>query len=178
MKITISGMPGAGKTTVSEILADKLNLDLVNIGNLRRKAAEEKNMSLEEFNNWSKNNPDEGDIYFDNYQKRYGKEKDNFVMESRLGAYFIPDSVKIYLDVDINIAAERIWNNKRKVEDYSNIEKLKKSLKERVINDKERYMSIYSFDPYNKDNYDIVLDTIGLSANQVAERIEKRLKDF
>ncbi len=178
MKITISGMPGAGKTTVSKILANKLQFKLENIGNLRRKAAEERNMSLKEFNDWSKSNPEKGDKYFDDYQKKYGKENDNFVMESRLGAYFIPDSVKIYLDIDTYIAAERIWKNKRKLEDCDNVEELKKSLEERIANDKERYWSIYSFDPYNKNNYDIIVDTNELSVNQVVERIEQRLKEF
>ena len=42
MKITVSGVVGAGKTTVSKILAKKLNLKRVYIGGLMREMALER----------------------------------------------------------------------------------------------------------------------------------------
>jgi len=47
--ITISGPPGSGKSTLSKILSVKLGLELVSMGDIFRKCAEDRCMSLEEF---------------------------------------------------------------------------------------------------------------------------------
>jgi len=48
MIITISGKAGSGKSTVAKQLAKKLNLKHYSIGDIMRKLAKEKNISLNE----------------------------------------------------------------------------------------------------------------------------------
>ena len=45
-----------------------------------------------------------------------GRNKDNIVMDSRLAFNFIPHSIKIFLEVSLDVAAKRIFNQKRKEE--------------------------------------------------------------
>ena len=49
MLITISGLPGSGKTTVARLLSRQLGIPHVYAGDMYRKAAEERGMTLEEF---------------------------------------------------------------------------------------------------------------------------------
>lgn len=182
MIITISGPPGSGKDSVAEEASKKLNLPIISMGNLRRAAAKERGMTLEEFNKWSLKNPEEGDHYFDNYQKKYGKENDNFIMVSRLGWYFIPHSKKIYIDVTPKIGAERVFNQKKKENQRNEkeVETVEEQLKlnnERIENDKKRYEILYKIDPYNKENYDIMVNSTNLTKKETAEEMINLIYD-
>ena len=106
MKITISGKVGSGKSTVAKLLAKKLSLEYYSIGTIMREMASERGLSINEFSKKAENDKSI-DIELDTRQKEIGK-KEKFIMDSRLGFYFIPDSFKIFLDVDIKEAAKRI----------------------------------------------------------------------
>lgn len=69
MKITISGPPGSGKSTLSKMLSAKLGLELVSMGDIFRKLATERCMSLDEFGTLAKCN-DEIDRKLDDAQKK------------------------------------------------------------------------------------------------------------
>ena len=47
--ITISGTPGSGKTTIAQLLHEKLGIKYVNSGMLFRETAEKYKLSLAEF---------------------------------------------------------------------------------------------------------------------------------
>ena len=49
MRITISGPPGSGKTTVCKLIAERLDLKVVISGNIFRQMARESRMSLADF---------------------------------------------------------------------------------------------------------------------------------
>lgn len=181
MILTIAGPPGSGKDTVAQILADDLGYELVSMGNIRRIAAENKGMTIEEFNEWSSNNSLEGDEYFDESQKVIGRKKNNFIMVSRLGWHFIPHSVKIYVDVDERIGAKRIFeqkqhDNARNELQVLTIDDQEKLNKERVNNDIDRYNHLYKLNPYKKENYNVVIDSSNMSPGEVAKQILEQIK--
>jgi len=49
MIITISGLPGSGKTTVAKKLSKKLNYEFISVGDLKGQFAKEKGMTIDEF---------------------------------------------------------------------------------------------------------------------------------
>ena len=184
MILTISGPPGSGKDTVAKIILDKLpNYSLTSMGNLRREAAEKRGMSLEEFNAWGEKNPIKSDKEFDDFQKEYGENNDNFIMVARLGWYFIPHSFKVYVDVEEMEGAKRIYEEKQSANSRNevpadSIEHQRELNSKRVKSDLVRYGELYSIDPYNKENYDFIVDSTGKTAEEVAEEILKASNIF
>ncbi len=174
MMITISGFPGSGKSTVGKILADKLKYRFFSMGNLRGKIAINHNLTIDQLNKigeteeWTDKEADKELI-------KIGKEENNYVIDTRLGFHFIPDSVKIFLDVDLKTGAERIFKGPRRADEkkYSSVEALKGELKQRIKSDKKRYKRWYNVDFTKKSNYDLVIDTTDLTPEKTAEKILK-----
>lgn len=174
MIITISGLPGSGKTTIGKLLAESIGFKFYSIGDLRGKMAMERGLTIDQLNElgmreeWT-------DKEVDEYQKELGKKENNFVIESRLGFYFIPKSLKIFLEVDLKTAAERIFKSQRPDEERKEtVEEILESMKKRIENDKMRYKKYYGIEDFmDKSHYDIVIDTTNLGIKQVVEEIIK-----
>ncbi len=170
MKITISGDIGSGKSTVAKIVAKRLNLSYYSTGQIFRKMAYDMGLSLLELSELAEKDK-RIDKRIDNYQKRLGEKEDNFVFEGRLGWYFIPDSVKVYLKVDVEEAARRIMNDNRSDEKFSSLEEAIKSIKERREFERRRYKSHYGIDIEDPSNYDLIIDTTKIPPDKVADKI-------
>lgn len=183
MRITISGIPGSGKTTVAKELAKRLNLKHYYMGGIRRKLAKEKGMTLDEFNKLGEKDP-YTDKIVDDYLVKLGKTEDNFIAEGRTAAYFIPNSIKIFMDVDLYVGAERILKDiheKGKQEERNeiaaqNIEEEVKRLEDRINSDKLRYKKYYNIDIFDRKMYDIWIDTSYMTSNQVIDKILEEIR--
>lgn len=172
MKITISGTPGSGKSTVGKILSKKLKIKCHDVGNLRRKAARDMSLSLSEYNKLGEKKPfTDKDI--DNKIKQIGKKEKNLVVVGRTSYHFIPDSFKIFLQTSIDVGAKRIFNEKRKFEKYKTLKEIKRLIKERLDSDKKRYKKYYNIDVKKKENYDLIINTTNLTINNVVNKIIK-----
>ncbi len=175
MIITIVGKAGSGKSVVAKRLAKKLKMKHYSSGDFFRELARKKKMGFIELNKYAKTHASV-DKYVDNRQKRLGKEKDNFVMDGRTSAFFIPHSVKIFLDVSLDKGAGRIFKHKRKFELYKSVNQAKKFIKKRIKLEKQRYRKYYKLDPYQRKHYDLYLNTSNLTINQVVNKIIKFVK--
>lgn len=179
-KITISGALGSGKSTIAKALAKKLNYKHYSSGDFMREMAKERKISLIELSKIAEKNPEiDGEI--DRRQINLGKTQDNFVMDGRLSWKFIPDSIKIYLDVDDLVGAKRILEDKkeaRKNEGFTNAEDLAKKIKERKKSEIKRYKEYYGVNHHDKSNYDIFLDTTNLDIEQVTDTLLKKIKEI
>jgi cytidylate kinase len=174
MIITISGIAGSGKSTVAKLLAQKLNYRHHSIGDFMREIAKERNLTLLELSKQAETDKTI-DQELDKKQIELGKKEDNFVIDSRLGFHFIPNSKKIFLEVDIKEAAKRILNEKRQHEQYRDIEDSVEKIKTRISSEDKRYQEYYKIDYHDKQNYDIVIDTTNLDVNGVLSAIERAL---
>ncbi|MFP4112385.1 MAG: cytidylate kinase family protein [Candidatus Woesearchaeota archaeon] len=184
MIISISGMPGAGKSTLAENISKKLGMKRYYIGALRRSMAKERGMTLDEFNTLGETDPST-DKEVDEYQEKLGKEEDNFVIEGRTSFFFIPHSIKIFLDVDLKEAARRIYRcsldekDQRNEKVYLSEDDVYKNLLKRIESDRKRYRNYYNIENcYDGNNFDFVIDTTLLTPEQVFEKtkifVEKR----
>ena len=170
MIITISGKAGSGKSTVAKELAKQLNLQHFSIGDIMRKMAKEKNISLIELGKQAEK--DESiDKELDGRQMELRAE-DNFVIDGRLTAHFIPNSdAKVFLDCDDKVRAERILKDERKDEDYKDINEVIEKINEREESERKRYKQYYDVDFYNKKLYNLIIDTTSISVKDVVDKI-------
>jgi cytidylate kinase len=174
MIITISGKAGTGKSTVAKAVAKKLHYKHYSVGDLMRQMAQKKGISLVELSKLAEKS-DEIDRELDKMQIELGRKEDNFVIDCRLGALFIPKSFKIYLACDDDLRVKRIFNDKRASEQTKDIKELKKEILARESSERKRYKSYYDFDYHDKKHYDLVFDTTDYSIEQTAGKIIKTL---
>ncbi|MFA5155729.1 MAG: cytidylate kinase family protein [Patescibacteria group bacterium] len=181
MIISLMGAIGSGKSTIAQMLADKLGWPRYYMGGLRREAAKKRGMTLAEYNKLG-----ESDISTDQevdlYQKKLGETEDNFIIEGRTSWYLIPHSFKIYLDVDFDEGAKRVFgslqkkNERNEGKDLKTIEDVKESMHNRLASDRLRYRKYYDIDVYDLKNYDFYLDTTNLNPGQVFQAVYDRVR--
>lgn len=175
MIITISGLPGSGKSSVSRLLAKRLGFRHYSIGDFMRSIARKRGLSLLELS--KKAEQDRSiDEELDSMQIGLGRKEDNFVIDSRLGFHFIPNSVKILLSVSEQEAARRIFSQLRDEKENTSLEQTLKSIRIRKASECKRYSEYYGLDCYDKRNYNLVIDTAPLSVEQVVERVAEFVK--
>lgn len=174
MILSISGRAGAGKNTVGERLAQELKYKFYCIGDLRRALAKEKGLTLAELNEIGKKES-WTDSIVDQKAKTLGKTQDNFVIVGRTAFHFIPHSFKIFLDIEREEAARRVYEQGRADETYHSVEEAKKKLEHRDTSDDERYKKYYQISMFDKKNYDVVIDTTKFSVKEVIQKIKKKL---
>jgi len=175
MKITISGTPGSGKSVIAKRLAKELGYNYYDVGTIRREIAREHNISLEELNRLGESE-DWTDKKADAVAAHIGKTQDNFIFVGRLAYHFIPDSMKIYLQCDLEIGAERIHADKRDTEGYISIEHAVEKLKKRVASDVLRYRKYYGIDHADTSQYDVVIDSSQLSIEEVMQQVRDHVE--
>ncbi len=186
MIISISGSQGSGKSTIAKMLSEKLGWPRYCIGGMRRSAALKMGLTLAEYNKMGEDDPST-DLEVDLFQKNLGETSDNFIIEGRTSWHFIPHSLKIYLYVDDEIGAKRIFenlktNNKRNEDSNLNtVEDVLLSIKKRHASDNKRYKKYFNINVHDKKNYDFFLDTSNIGINKVflgtLSFIKKNLKN-
>jgi len=181
MIITISGKPGSGKSTIARIIAKKLRLNHYSIGDLQRKYAKEKGITIEELGRLELKN-EKIDKEVDEYQTKLSEKEDNFIIDGRLSFNFIPKSIKIFLECEDDEGAKRIYDdtktNKRDCSERKtrSLEETKDIMLKREKDNQKRFLKYYDIDFLDEKNYDIVVDTTNIGAEEAAEKILKFIK--
>ena len=171
MKITIAGKAGSGKTSVAETVAKRLGYKHYSAGDLRGRMAMDMGITIDELNEIGKKES-WTDTKIDEQSKKIGETEDNFVMDTWLGFHFIPDSLKIFLDVSLGEGARRIFLDQRPDEKkQDSIEGVKEMIKKRQEENRVRWKKRYRVDYLDMANYDFVLDTTGLTKEEVIQKV-------
>lgn len=175
MNITITGDIGSGKSTVAHKLAEVLNMNVVETGELYREYAKEKNrdvLSQNQSDDWSI------DRIIDSKIETMGKNVDNTIFVSRLAWHFIPNAVHVYLAVNPVLAAKRIYESKSRVsESHTSWKETLRYNKERKELELKRYADMYGIeDPsgYNAADYIVIVGKN--SVDDVVECLTKAIQ--
>ena len=170
--ITISGNPGSGKSTVSQLLEKKLGIKYVYSGMIFRELAEKYNMTLEEFGKYCEENS-EIDKELDDRQLEILVEG-NVILEGRLAGWLAHSNnisaYKVAIVADLDIRARRIVNREK-----GSIEKRKKEILERERNENTRYKKFYNIDLRDTSVYDIVIDSGNKTPEEIVDIIIQNL---
>ena len=179
MILTISGALGSGKSTIAKALARILGYKHYSTGDLMRSMAEERGMTLLELSKKAENDKSI-DEELDARQVRLGKEEDNFVIDGRLSWHFIQHSVKIFLDVSDEVAANRIFKDQSRGVEKENLslDKTLENIKTRRQSEIKRYQEYYGLNYYDKANYEVIVDTDPLDVKGVVEAVLVKLSEL
>lgn len=170
MRITISGPPGSGKSTLSKMLSAKLGLELVSMGDIFRKLANDRCMSLDEFGTLAKCN-DDIDRKLDEEQKKIAKEKDDIILEGRLSGFLVDADLKVWLKAPLEIRAQRIAKRENK-----SVSSAMKETSEREECERVRYLNYYNIDIRDLSVYDIIIDSTKLRTEEICEIVGKAVE--
>jgi cytidylate kinase len=108
LKVTISGPPGSGTTTLAHSIAEKHHFELISAGEVFRDLARERGLSVAEFSELAEKDVTI-DALIDVRQKEMAKEKDNIVVEGRLSGWMVEEAdLRIWLTAPIACRAKRI----------------------------------------------------------------------
>lgn len=173
--ITIAGRPGSGKSTASKAVAAQLGYEHFSSGDLFRAIGKEQGIDLLQANLAAEKNK-RVDHLVDQRLRDIGEKQDHVAIDSRMAWHWMPQSFKVYLDLDLEVAAHRIISSMDEARlEHEHIPKDPNDyvaiLKKRLDSEAKRYMSLYQVNPYDKSNYDLVIDTEVSNADEVVEQI-------
>ena len=177
--ISLAGDLAAGKGTVSDILIKELNYGIYRNGEYARKLARDMKLDITSFNAFLAEHP-EIDRKIENSASEYAKEHDNFIIDARLGWYAVPESFKVYLRVDIDVAAQRAFNdkNRKSTESFETVEEQKADMIRRYKMENDRYWKLYHVHKEDMSNYDLVIDTTKLTPEETANEIITKYNEW
>src|SRR3989338_6787017 len=107
--VVIAGSSGSGKSSTSDLVAKELGYQRFSAGDFFRKIGIDLGLSLNELSLKAETDS-EIDKRTDEEIKKLGYRSE-IVIDSRTAFHFIPEAFKVYLDLPLEIAKERILNN-------------------------------------------------------------------
>lgn len=135
-----------------------------------REMAAEQGLSILELSKAAENR-ESIDREIDARTVRMAETSDELVIDARLGWHFVPHSVKVFLDVRPEVAADRIFNAGRGTESENvTLEETERAIRERTESERKRYLDYYDLD-YTAGEYDLVIDTSDLMIDEVVKAI-------
>lgn len=172
MIITISGVPGSGKTTVAKIVSEKLSFKLLIGGRIFRDQAKKMHISLAKMGSFAERN-ETFDKSLDEYILAQMRSGENMVVESRLSGWLCKlndiESFKVFIAADEDVRFARVKKSlEKRREEEGDVPKL---VRERENSEWQRYKKYYGIDLHDTSIYDLKVDATKDSAERVAEVI-------
>jgi len=181
--ITINGGLGSGKSSTSDLVAEKLDFKRFSSGDFFRQVGLELGLSLNEANRKA-----ESDLKIDKMtdgKLRQLRDAERIVIDSRMAFHWIPESFKVFLDLSPDIAKGRILKNikentlRRQSEGQpASEEEVYAKMRERFESEQKRYWNLYKINNADKNQYDMVVDTNTNNLEQVVEIIVREYKKW
>ncbi|MDB5187575.1 MAG: putative cytidylate kinase [Candidatus Kaiserbacteria bacterium] len=160
--ITVAGSLGSGKSSTAKAVAKALGFRHFSSGDLFRSIATKRNLSVEALN-LTAEDQQEIDHEVDELLKSMYETESGIVIDSRMAWHWMPDSFKIYLTLDPQTAATRIFSHihdeGRIGEHAASVEDVLASISRRFASEQKRYADLYQVDVTNPLNFDMVINT-------------------
>jgi cytidylate kinase len=166
--ITISGLPGAGTSTVARLVADALGIERVDGGTVFRAMAAERGLDVGEFSRVAE---DDAEIDLELDQRLANRALDGDVLlESRLAGWIVTNeglpATRVWVDADEKERARRVA-----VREGIDPEAALVANRAREASERHRYRTYYGIDLDEQTVYDQVIDSTGIEPEAIAESI-------
>lgn len=181
--ITISGKPGSGKSSTADKVAELLGYTRHSSGDMVRRVLKRNGITLEDYNQKAANDHDLDDQIDE--ELRALRELDDIVVDSRLGFYWLPESFKVYLDLDLEVATARIYKDVTANSTRSGVEggdlslpAVARSVSQRMYDEQSRFQKLYGVNPYDASQFDLIVDTARHNPSSVAIAVFDAYQDW
>lgn len=169
--VVLNGDLGSGKTTLSILLAQRMGIRRVSVGDLYRTLAAQHGMTALQINRHAELD-DKIDHYVDQLQSDVAASGEQLVVDSRLAWHFFTDAVKVHVIADPTVAARRALNRHAgDVEKYGTVEEARSGLASRSASERSRFLARYGVDKTTLRNYDLILDSTSAGPEEILERV-------
>lgn len=180
--ITIAGKPGSGKSTASKGVAKRLEYQHFSSGDFFRAIGKERGVDVLQTNLIAEQEK-EIDFLVDQRLRDLGAAEDRMVIDSRMAWHWMPYSFRVYLDLDLEVAAARILETiddaRMSAEEIPDTPAAYAArLEERLMSETKRYRALYNANPYDTTNYDLVVDTALHGPHEVQLLILQRYEEW
>ncbi len=174
MRITVSGFPGSGTTSLARHLSSVHEFELISAGEVFRQMARERNMTIAEFGALAENEPGI-DAQIDERQKNLASSRDNIIIEGRLSGWMVPEAdLKIWLTAPLEIRVERILAR----DQIDNIEDAVKMTIEREKCESIRYRTYYDIEIEDLSIYHLILNSAYWSVEQIGAIVDTAISQL
>jgi cytidylate kinase len=173
--ITIAGRPGSGKSTTAKGLSQTLQYQRFSSGDFFRAIGKERGIDVFQTNLVAESEKTIDELV-DQKLRDVGETGDNMIIDSRMAWHWMPYSFRVYLDLDISIAAQRIFTTleqERLEAEHipDTAAEYAVQLQQRLDSEAKRYQNLYQVNPYDITNYDLVINTAEHSTEEVQKMI-------
>lgn len=132
-------------------------------------------ITILEFDKIWRDNPDkakEFDLKYEDYQKSLNPD-DSLILDSRLSFMCQPKAFNVFLDVSDKEWAKRVFEHQREDDETKSFEAVFEANKARHQWQYDAYMKLYNINLFEKENYDLVVDTTAMSPEEVFEMVSE-----
>ncbi|HUX51919.1 MAG TPA: AAA family ATPase [Spirochaetia bacterium] len=171
LKIAISGKSGCGNSTVSRLVAERLDFTMINY--TFHTIATERNMDFQELCRLAETDSS-WDLYLDRRQVEMANAAANCVLGSRLAVWLLDEAdLKVYLTAPEEVRARRIHNR-----EGGKYETVLGDTLERDRSDHERYLKLYNINNNHYEFVDLIVNTEHLVPEEVAQIIIRAVEQL
>lgn len=173
--IAVSGLPGAGNSTVAKVLAQKLGLDYFSVGKYFKSFSKEETESDKAISVFKSDEGMSRDFHarIDELQIQKAK-KGNIVIDSKLAFYFLKGlaDYKVWIDVPLKVRAQRT----AKRDDIS-VEEAERKIVLRHDMENFTFQKAYGIKYEDlKNNANIIIDASKDGIGEIVDKIIKQIK--
>ena len=166
-KISLAGDLGSGKSTVSEILIERLGATYYSTGAICRAIAASHGMTIVEMNKYMETHP-EIDHEIDDGLRALSDRDENLIIDSRMAWHFVKDTFRVYMTTELAESAKRILRANRAGDHAATLSEMAEEIRARKARERLRYREQYGVDCKDLSNYDLVVDSTYASPEDVA----------
>ncbi len=176
--IAISGLPGAGSSTLGKALAKELNLSFFSPGDFFKSLSKEKKQTYAALDIWKTKEGSSEDFHknLDSIQKEMGK-KGNIVIVGKLSVFMLKDIADLKVWIKATLEKRAMMVSER---DGISVEEAKDKLREREEIERTYFQKIYGIDYLEQEKMaDLVFENEYSKEESIKlflEKIKERLK--